>query len=403
MNIKRIQSVILAYFIFSGVLGIANDIGDALTKGKASINLRYRFEYVGEEGKNKDAKASTIRIRLGYTTGKFHEFDFHMDMEAIRAIGIKDFNSTDNNKVDYPIVADPEDTELNQAFLTYRGIANTIFNAGRQRIKLDNDRFIGNVGWRQNEQTYDAFKLVNTSIPNTTITLVHIENVNRVFGEHHSSRSDIDLRANIIHFNYAFSFGSLNAYGHFLENQDVPKSSHRNLGLRFSGGHSVSKLIELLYAAEFATQQDFKDGSDFIDADYHLLELGCRWNTFTAKAGYEELGGNGDYSFLTPFATLHAFNGWADKFLSTPINGLVDKYILLSSQIQLGGRSLTLKAIYHDFKSDNNSIDYGTELDLLAQIKLCKECSLIMKYADYSAHDYAKDTKKFWIGYQYSF
>ena len=158
-----------------------------------------------------------------------------------------------------------------------------------------------------------------------------------------------------------------------------------------------------MYTLEYATQDDFKGGSDYIEADCRFLELGCRWDDLTVKAGYEVLGSNGVYSFSTPFATLHAFNGWADKFLSTPSNGLIDKYIMASFQIELGERPLAIRAVYHDFKSDIKSVDYGEELDLLAQIKLCEGSSLMVKYAGYNANEYATDTKKIWVAIQYSF
>jgi hypothetical protein len=403
MSIKKFQSVILVFVLFSGAPGIADELKETLVKKKVSVDLRYRFELVNQEGIENDAKASTLRLRLGYTTEEFSGFTIRVDLEAIKTIGFDDYNSTDNDKLDYPVVADPEDSELNQAFIIYSGIKDTFFTFGRQRIKLDNDRFIGNVGWRQNEQTYDAFMCVNTSIRNSTITFAHILNVNRIFGGHHSSLSDLDVSANIIHLNYVFSSGQISAYGHFIENQDVPVNSHYNLGLRLSGTDRLSGSAKLLYTLEYAVQNDYKEGADFIDVPYRFLELGSKWDNFTIKAGYEELGSNALYSFSTPFATLHAFNGWADKFLSTPVEGLIDKYIFLSYQTKLGEMKVALKAYYHDFQSSNNRVDYGTELDLQAQLILSKECNLIVKYASYNAQEYATDTQKFWAGIQFSF
>ena len=47
------------------------------------------------------------------------------------------------------------------------------------------------------------------------------------------------------------------------------------------------------------------------------------------KAGYEVLEGapTGGLAFVTPLATLHKFQGWADKFLATPASGIEDAYI----------------------------------------------------------------------------
>lgn len=403
MVFKKLGSVIAILLLFTAKVVMADDIGDALTKGKTSLDLRYRFELVSQDGKEKDAAASTFRLRLGYTTGKFYDFNLHAEMETIQAIGRVNYDSTDNSKVEYPIVADAEDTELNQLFLDYTGVPNTVFRLGRQRIKIDNDRFIGNVGWRQNEQTYDAFQIINTSISNLTVTLAYITNVNRIFGEHHSTLSDINMNTGILNFRYDFLLGSLSAYGYFLDNKDSPAGSHRTLGLRFTGSHNFSGSTKALYTLEHAVQNEYKNGVDLIGASYYLVELGLAWNNLTVKGGYEVLGSEGIIGFATPLATLHAFNGWADKFLSTPREGLIDLYFQLDYKLKARGRPLVLRMVYHEFDSDHAGISYGTEIDFQLLYTLGKNSSLILKYAGYSADEFASNTTKFWTGFQYKF
>jgi hypothetical protein len=60
-----------------------------------------------------------------------------------------DYNSTRNGKNQYSIIPDPYENELDQLWRSYARIPDTIIKGGRQRIKFDDDRFIGNVGWRQ--------------------------------------------------------------------------------------------------------------------------------------------------------------------------------------------------------------------------------------------------------------
>jgi hypothetical protein len=105
----------------------------------------------------------------------------------------------------------------------------------------------------------------------------------------------------------------------------------------------------------------------------------------------------------TPFATLHAFNGWADKFLNTPLNGLQDIYFLAAANIEVIDRPLVLKFIYHDFRSDNDSIRYGSEFDLMAQFTVFERFDVLLKFASYNAKDYASDTGKFWVSLHYWF
>jgi len=399
-----ILSLLIVIFILSGAtLVLADNFKEAITEGKVSVDLRYRYELVNQDGIDKNANASTLRLRLGYTTKSFYGFAFHLDLETIHVVGPERYNSTDNGKTEYPVVADPEDTKLNQAYLWYTGIEDNIFKLGRQRIKLDNDRFIGNVGWRHNEQTYDAFRFINSNITNMTFNLIYITQVNRIFGEHHSSLSKIDLNGFVFNMNYGFSIGKLIGYVHFFDFRNSPQRSHQNYGLRFTGDYSVSEDVDILYTGEYASQHDYKDGANIINASYLLLEGGCKWMSLTAKAGFERLGGDGQYGFQTPFATLHAFNGWTDKFLSTPATGLRDLYFLLSYPFEIMERRLTLLGAFHKFSSDHDSLDYGTEFDLMAKYSVCKGGSVLLKFAKYNANEFATNTTKFWVSFDYKF
>jgi hypothetical protein len=101
-----------------------------------------------------------------------------IEAESVKALN-KQFDSkaTGQTGNGHAVVADPESNEINQAYLSYSGIDNTVVKWGRQRLILDNARFVGNVGWRQNEQTFDAFTIVNKSLPDTTITAGYVTNV----------------------------------------------------------------------------------------------------------------------------------------------------------------------------------------------------------------------------------
>jgi hypothetical protein len=115
------------------------------------------------------------------------------------------------------------------------------------------------------------------------------------------------------------------------------------------------------------------------------------------------LGGDGKYGFLTPFATLHAFNGWADKFLLTPLSGLQDIYFLLGANFELLQRPLVLKLVCHDFRSDHGSIRYGSEVDVMAQMTVLERLDVLLKFAAYNADNHATDTTKFCISFHYRF
>jgi hypothetical protein len=404
-QVHRIASLALALltaaFFLHGT-ALATEKGDSITEalmgGEVNFDLRWRFEGVDEDGVSENAKASTARLRLGYTTAAYRGLSAFAEFEGVWHVGSDSYNSTANGKTDYPVVADPKDYELNQAYLAYKGSKRCAFKFGRQRIKLDNDRFIGNVGWRQNEQTFDAVTTTGEITDRTKLTLGYINNANRIFGEHHpdKARSDLDVSIPLAHVSHVFALGTLTGYTHFLEIEDAPATSHRNIGVRFTGKRELSDKMDLHYAAEFADQSDYKDAPSTVDAEYEWVEFGLTARKVTYKAGYEVLGGDGTYGFATPLATLHAFNGWTDMFLATPPEGIEDLYLLVTGKL----KGWKLLGVYHDFSADEGSADWGDELGFLVARKFNKHYGAGFKYATYGADDHGVDTDKFWVWLQ---
>ena len=88
----------------------------------------------------------------------------------------------------YPVVADPEITELNRLQLAYTGVEDATFTVGRQRVILGDARYVGNVGFRQNEQTFDAVRATISAIENVTINYLYLDRVHRILGDDHPGR-----------------------------------------------------------------------------------------------------------------------------------------------------------------------------------------------------------------------
>jgi hypothetical protein len=377
----------------------ADSVAEALKDGDVQIDLRYRFELVDQDGFMDDAEASTLRLRLGYETGRYHGMFAMADFESIHVIGGETYNSTANGLGQYPVVADPEGEELNQAYLGYDGLKGTTFKLGRQRIILDNARFVGNVGWRQNEQTFDAFSVVAAPGENCSLIYAHLNNANRIFGEDHpvGAMADTNLAADLLNASYNFKkLGKLTGYAYLFELEDAPAASHQNIGLRFNGKRKVGEKTVLTYGAEYADQSDYEDGASTIDAEYYRVDLGVKLKRVGFAAGYELLGGDGVYAFQTPLATLHAFNGWTDQFLSTPATGLEDTFFSVSSVVA----KIKLKAVYHDFAADTGGMDYGSELGLVASRSFRKMYTVALKYASFDSDGYSVDTDKLWVTLQ---
>ncbi len=371
-------------------------LGEALKAGKVSLNLRYRYETVSQDGFTKDANASTLRTTLSYRSKAFHGFSVFAEAEDVTAVGSDDYNNAgrpphlSNGVTDRPVVADPEVTEVNQAYLSFAG-KDTRVRIGREEIVIGNVRFVGNVGWRQNHQTYDALSLVNGSLHGATLTYVYVDNVNRIFGDNKPMSSHL--------LNGTFKVGAagqLAVYGYFLDYDELADAtlSTATFGVSFANKASLGGgSTKLVYDFEYATQSDHGDNPAEVDADYYRGEIGAAGKSFSAKVGYEVLEGSpADGKLTTPLATLHKWNGWADKFLATPANGLEDVWLA----VHASAGSWKLGAIYHDFSANTGSASYGEEIDLLATYTTSWKQSFGVKAALYSADTHASDTDKIW-------
>jgi len=371
---------------------------EALTDGKVSFSARARYESVEQDNAKKDADAYTLRTTLGYKTGAFHGFSGFIEAENVTDLGNGNFDNKVDGDTDYSVIADPDDTEMNQAYLQYNGF-DTEFKLGRQELTYRNapfHRFIGNVLWRQNHQSFDALSLSNTSFADTELNYAYIDKVKSILG------STVDMDSHLVNAKYnGLPFGNLEGYGYFLEYEDAAAKSSKTLGLRFSGAQAVSEDVKVIYTAEYAKQDDYKDGT-MEDQNYYLGEVGAKYKGWLAKFSYEMQEGDGTDSFKTPLGTNHAYQGWADIFLATPKEGLEDMYFTVVGNV-LGAKVV---AVYHDFETDYLGLDAGEEFDILAQKTFKEHYTLGVKYSDYDAGDASLgkvDTEKFWVYGQVKF
>ncbi len=376
---------------------------DAISNGDAYINLRLRHELVDQDGFADNANATTLRTKLGYNTGSFNGFSANIEFEHSGEIFGGNHNNGINGNTGYPAIIDANHTEVNQAKLMYSGIEGTTFVAGRQAVNLGTQRFIGTVGWRQNDQTYDAVAVVNNSIEGLTATYGYVWNVNRIFGNDHPM-GDLKTKTHLLNANFkATNALNIEGYGYLidLDNIAVKGLNSKTFGIRASGSQEVADGTNILYAAEYANQTDYKDNPASFSVDFYNIEAGVSFSGLTIKGGLETLGSEGGVaSFKTPLATLHKFNGWADKFLNTPAGGLRDyygsaSYVASNTGTELDGTNITV--VYHKFKSDFGSVDYGSEIDASISKKIFDRFTVLIKYAHYNADSFATDTSKLWL------
>lgn len=393
---------------------------EAITKGKFNLNVRARYEYADQDGVpaiTEPSHAPTIRTRFGYTSAPLYGFRGMLEGENISVLGPDhNFNAAGSNgQGNKPVVADPPSTELNQAWLSYSHTNLVSLKGGRQRIVLDNHRFVGDVGWRQNMQTFDAATIESKPIEGLSLFYGYVWDVRRPFGDVSGlppGNRDFDSDSHLLNASYSgWKYGRFTGYTYLLdlENAAGAANSAATYGGYFAGSAPINDTISLAYRAEFAWQTDYADSLLDYGTEYYNLEAGANIKPFAFGAGYEVLGSDsnggpagGRASFRTPLATLHAFNGWADVFTATPPAGLRDIYGY--AQVTLPWE-VPLRFVYHKYDSDFGSFDYGQELNVMATKAFGKNWNTMLKYAYYDGKDapVAFDLHRIWAQVEFNF
>lgn len=386
-----------------------DSVTNIVTEGQFFGELRYRYETVDQDGFSDEARASTIRTNLGFKTGIYRDFQALIEGQIVQNLGADDFNDTVNGNTGFPVVADPDAAEINELWLSYSGLPDTVVKIGRQKINLDNQRFVGTVDWRQNDQTFDSLLITNASLQNVTLNYAFVRNVNRVFGDDHPL-GDLDTDTHIANASYILAdWLKLTGYGYWMDIDRIPARSSKTFGARATGKIPLNDKWGFSYELEAATQSDHGNNTADYDEEYYHIAPSISGYGLTVTAGYEVLGGDGTDAFQTPLATLHKFNGWADVFLNTPAAGLEDAYIGAAYSVSgtdsvLDGTKLA--ATYHDFNSnDSSSGDFGHEVDLSVGKSFTlpdagqpfKNVDLLLKYADYNGDSGLADREKIWL------
>lgn len=379
-------------------------VGSGLTL-TPTIDARLRYEAVDQPA--TDADAVTIRLRPGLALGTSAGFSALVEGEGTLAVVDHYRGAPFLPANGYSVVADPENIELNRAQIQYKSKAVTL-TGGRQRINLDDQRFVGSVGWRQNEQTFDAVRAEATLGP-VALDGTYAWSQRTIFGVDAGPRQAYGGSYIFLGAGAAVGPVKVKAFSYLLdfdatEPAAIAQSSTQTYGARATAAFKLSPKASLNLAASYASQSDYKLNPGSYSAEYIAGEAGLGYGNYTLTGGYELLGSDSGAAFQTPMATLHKFNGWADAFLTTPAAGLQDIYVGLGAKFPqvkaLPG--LNAAVVYHDFQSDVGSVDYGSEWDAQLGFKLWKT-SLLLKYADYDAKGFGVDTKKFWVQLEWAY
>lgn len=379
-------------------------VGEGLTLDPI-IDARIRYE--GVDQPTVDADALTLRLRTGV---ELRHAPSHLSVlvEAEGTLGLNnEYNAfpfalpgSPQRRPQYAVVADGESIDLNRAQIMYK-VKNFALTVGRQRINLDDQRFVGSVAWRQNEQTFDAVRAEATVGP-VSLDATYAIQQDSIFGSEAGPRRAMD--GDFAFVQAAVKAGPLQVKGFsYIIDYDEAfafANSSQTYGGRVSGSIALSKAVKLNVLASYARQTDIGRNPVNYAADFVVGELGLGYQGFTLTGGYEKLGADkaAGKAFQTPLATLHKFNGWADLFLTTPGNGLEDYYVTLAKVFPKvkAVQGLNANVTYHEFRSDVGGVKFGTEWDASLGFKT-KKVGWLVKYANYNADKFGVDRQILWL------
>jgi hypothetical protein len=372
---------------------------DAVIHGAPIIEIRPRYEEVDQTKTKKltnAAEAYTVRTHLGWQTGSWNGFQALVEGANIAVVGPERFAVNvpgattpplnGAGKAKYPLINDPSVTELNRAQITWTPSKAFSATVGRQIINIDDQRFVGDVNWRQDQQTFDAVR-GDLHLGQFRLFAAYLDRVNRTLGDYRDFRSDSYL------INARYDLGKnhdLEAFEYLLDFGNSAVNSSETRGVRGSGKSKVGP-VTLAYDAAYAHQSDYANAPKPFDLDFYAADLFVTYGVATLRLDREQLNGNGKQGFATPLATTHGFQGWADAFVSPGgnksfVDGIVDSNISLAIRPPLKWGPFSKPEFLvraYDFKDERFGSNLGHEWDLSASVNVADKVSVLLKYADF--------------------
>ncbi|WP_298284684.1 alginate export family protein [Novosphingobium sp.] len=368
------------------------------------IDIRLQIETLDVDSLPEPSEAATVRLRTG-AEGTAGRFTARVEGQANVAL-VDNYADGLNGLTDRPVIPDPENLALYQAYLRYTapGVMATV---GRQEIDLDDARFIGTAPIRQNAQNFDALRVRWTGVKNLTVDVSYAWSFRPFWGRDGFGSRPEEVDGDNIFVNIAAKtgIGTLTGFAYVVDLDDPRAQSFRlssqTYGVRLTGTKKLKDGLGFAYLASVARQSDSGRNPNDYTADFAALEGTAIVGAWRLGGGFEILGaddGTAFASFQTPFSSGVKFLGLAGRFLPTPADGVRDYYGMVHTQPGKVGplADVNLKAVVHHFTSDRALRVYGNELDLLASGKLGATL-LTLRYADYREAGFSADTQRFML------
>ena len=304
------------------------------------------------------------------------------------------------------MLPDPPHSGINQFFADYTGLPSTRMRLGRQILRIDDQRFISDVDFRQTPQVFDGVTLINNVLPDTEIQLGEYRRMRTVFG------TTNNLRLHILHAAWnPLPDLTLAAYGYWHDQAATgaqtgfANNAQRIVGVHAEGGFAVGEAWRWMYYLAYARQNRIGGGDARIKADYTRIGTGLQStgaSTWGARFDHEVKGSKqGIYGFQTPLTDFYAFNGTALQFTSTPRQGLRDSWLTVRGYIA----KLECFIEAHRFRSDFGGLALGRELDASVTYPFTHNFQVKLQHARFRPGDGApvkQDVDKTWLALTYT-
>ncbi len=335
--------------------------------GSLYLQLRPRYEYAHIDDGTDEAHAVTLRAAFGFGSRTWKGFSLLVEGEGVAPIEPDlywDGTGTPNGRA---FVPDPPTIELNQGYLDWEWPRlTTRLRGGRQRVVLDDQRWVGDVAWRQNHQSFDGLS-VRTGFGRKDVTLTYhyLAQVNRIFGDREpqatrNTMSQIHLMRAVWKPREELD---ATAFTYLVDLERFPGASSNTYGFRLKGEREMGRSWALGYIASYAYQRGHSGQRH--DAHYAWGSLQARHDRIgLVRAGFELLGSDdGEAVVTTPLSTAHAFNGLADAFLDNGgPKGLRDAFLEIEPELPA---RLSAQLQLHHFWHDADARALGWEVDLI--------------------------------------
>jgi hypothetical protein len=287
--------------------------------------------------------------------------------------------------------------EVNRAQVSLdAGALNLVI--GRQAISWDDERLVGTIAFRQNQQSFDAVTARYIS-PTWTLEASQVWRVNKV-DAFAANRQEQSSGATLLRLSSSSPLGWLSLYGGQIGqslDRDRLAGNSRTVGISLDGRRPIGA-VTLLWKLDGAEQSIGRHSANTASPGYRRARFSVEGSRTAVSFGREVLDTDRGASFQPTLGSKRSFQGFAGVFARTPDFGVADTHLELRSVIgnftPISNLSVLVRA--HNFRSASGDMPLGSELDagIAATLGVHR---LSVEFAQFESQGFASDSRALWF------